>query len=401
MGNESITVSEFNSLLNQTLNFAYPEVVVEGEVSSYKINQSKWVFFDLKDEESVVSCFMTVYQLKSEIEDGMVVRVKATPQLTKWGKFSLTVKEIELAGEGSVKRAFELLKAKFEKEGLFLPERKRQLPEMPEKVLLITSKQAAAFNDFVSIIDDRWGGLEIDHIQVQVQGAVAAEQIVDAIEYANSCSEKYEVLVIIRGGGSSEDLQAFNNEELVRVVYGSSIPTIVGIGHEDDISLAELAADVRAATPTDAARRLVPDKKELVSKIKLIESTMLSSLVSLASNGRSLLDDFYHSMEIRINNLKHETAELQSLATTYIAKVVDNSSGQLKLQQKLLNSLNPSAILSRGYSIARVNGRIIKSSSQYKDGDSLVIQLHQGKIELKSNNTGDKKTYDQQAKLNF
>ncbi|MCX6806271.1 MAG: exodeoxyribonuclease VII large subunit [Patescibacteria group bacterium] len=230
MGNESITVSEFNSLLNQSLNFAYPEVVVEGDVSSYKINQSKWVFFDLKDEESVVGCFMTVYQLKSEIEDGMVVRVKATPQLTKWGKFSLTVKEVELAGEGSVKRAFELLKAKFEKEGLFLPERKRQLPEMPEKVLLITSKQAAAFNDFVSIIDDRWGGLEIDHIQVQVQGAVAAEQIVDAIEYANSCSEKYEVLVIIRGGGSSEDLQAFNNEELVRAVYGSSIPTIVGIG---------------------------------------------------------------------------------------------------------------------------------------------------------------------------
>ena len=272
---------------------------------------------------------------------------------------------------------------------------------MPEKVLLITSKQAAAFNDFVSIIDDRWGGLEIDHIQVQVQGAVAAEQIIDAIEYANSCSEKYEVLVIIRGGGSSEDLQAFNNEELVRAVYGSSIPTIVGIGHEDDISLAELAADVRAATPTDAARRLVPDKKELVSKIKLIESTMLSSLVSLASNGRSLLDDFYHSMEIRINNLKHETAELQSLATTYIAKVVDDCSGQLKLQQKLLNSLNPSAILSRGYSIARVNGRIIKSSSQYKAGDSLVIQLHQGKIELKSNNTGDKKTHDQQAKLNF
>ena len=401
MGNESITVSEFNSLLNQTLNFAYPEVVVEGEVSSYKINQSKWVFFDLKDEESVVGCFMTVYQLKAEIEDGMVVRVKATPQLTKWGKFSLTVKEVELAGEGSVKRAFELLKAKFEKEGLFLPERKRQLPEMPEKVLLITSKQAAAFNDFVSIIDDRWGGLEINHIQVQVQGAVAAEQIIDAIEYANSCSENYEVLVIIRGGGSSEDLQAFNNEELVRAVYGSSIPTIVGIGHEDDISLAELAADVRAATPTDAARRLVPDKKELVSKIKLIESTMLSSLVSLASNGRSLLDDFYHSMEIRINNLKHETAELQSLATTYIAKVVDDCSGQLKLQQKLLNSLNPSAILSRGYSIARVNGRIIKSSSQYKAGDSLVIQLHQGKIELKSNNTGDNKTHDQQAKLNF
>ena len=138
MGNDAITVSEFNSLLNQTLTFAYPEVVVEGEVSSFKINQGKWIFFDLKDEHNLVGCFMTIYQLKTELEDGMLIRVKATPQLTKWGKFSLTVKEVELAGEGSVKRAFEMLKSKFEKEGLFLEDRMRELPLYPQLVGFVT-----------------------------------------------------------------------------------------------------------------------------------------------------------------------------------------------------------------------------------------------------------------------
>jgi exodeoxyribonuclease VII large subunit len=295
MGNEAITVSEFNSLLNQTLSFAYPEVIVEGEVSSFKVNQGKWVFFDLKDEDSLVGCFITIYQLKTELEDGMLIRVKATPQLTKWGKFSLTVKEVELAGEGSVKRAFEMLKAKFEKEGLFEQDRKRQLPQYPQKIALITSNQAAAYNDFLTIINDRWAGLEIEHIQVQVQGPSAPLQIAEAIGYINEL-KGYDALVIIRGGGSAEDLQAFNTEEVVRAVYGSRVPTLVAIGHEDDVSLAELAADIRGATPTDAARRLVPDKLELISKIKSDQLRNYSAIESILLKTRQHLNGFYHSL---------------------------------------------------------------------------------------------------------
>jgi len=397
MKNDAITVSEFNAVLNQTLSFAYPEVVVEGEVSSFKVSQGKWVFFDLKDSESVVGCFITTYQLKTALEDGMLIRVKASPQLTKWGKFSLTVKEVELAGEGSVKRAFEMLKAKFEKEGLFSPERKRPLPEFPQKVLLITSAQAAAYNDFVTIINDRWSGIDIDHIQVQVQGALAPTQIVEAIGYANTVSDEYDALVIIRGGGSAEDLQAFNSEEVVRAVYGSTIATIVAIGHEDDVSLAELAADVRAATPTDAARRLVPDRSEIQTRVSGYSNSMLSSLESSVSTSRARLEGFYHSIEIRFNNLRYNLADVFSRSCTAIDVAMNNSVVRLDSNKKLLSTLDPRAILARGYSITRINGKVIKSSDQYSSGDTIVIQLHQGKISLKPTDKGDTNDKQQTA----
>ena len=397
MKNDAITVSEFNAVLNQTLSFAYPEVVVEGEVSSFKVSQGKWVFFDLKDSESVVGCFITTYQLKTALEDGMLIRVKASPQLTKWGKFSLTVKEVELAGEGSVKRAFEMLKAKFEKEGLFSPERKRPLPEFPQKVLLITSAQAAAYNDFVTIINDRWSGIDIDHIQVQVQGALAPTQIVEAIGYANTVSDEYDALVIIRGGGSAEDLQAFNTEEVVRAVFASDIPSIVAIGHEDDVSLAELAADVRAATPTDAARRLVPDRSEIQTRVSGYSNSMLSSLESSVSTSRARLEGFYHSIEIRFNNLRYNLADVFSRSCTAIDVAMNNSVVRLESNKKLLSTLDPRAILARGYSITRINGKVIKSSDQYSSGDTIVIQLHQGKISLKPTDKGDTNDKQQTA----
>jgi len=396
MGNEAITVSEFNSLLNQTLSFAYPEVIVEGEVSSFKVNQGKWVFFDLKDEDSLVGCFITIYQLKTELEDGMLIRVKATPQLTKWGKFSLTVKEVELAGEGSVKRAFEMLKAKFEKEGLFEQDRKRQLPQYPQKIALITSNQAAAYNDFLAIINDRWAGLEIEHIQVQVQGPSAPLQIAEAVEYINELKD-YDALVIIRGGGSAEDLQAFNTEEVVRAVYGSRVPTLVAIGHEDDVSLAELAADIRGATPTDAARRLVPDKLELLSKIKSDQLRNYSAVEGIMLKTRQHLSGFYHSLEVRINNLRFDSAELYARTTGAIQRALEQYSSQINLQKKLLYGLDPSAILSRGYSIVRLNGAVIKSAEEYKSGDELMIQLHQGQITIKDSKNEEK----QQSRIEF
>ncbi len=399
MGNDAITVSEFNSLLNQTLTFAYPEVVVEGEVSSFKINQSKWIFFDLKDEHNLVGCFMTIYQLKTELEDGMLIRVKATPQLTKWGKFSLTVKEVELAGEGSVKRAFEMLKSKFEKEGLFLEDRKRELPLYPQRVGLVTSNQAAAFNDFITILEDRWSGLDVEHIQVQVQGPSAPDQISKAIEHMNMFGS-YDVLVVIRGGGSAEDLQAFNSEEVVRAIYASNIPTLVAIGHEDDITLSELAADVRGATPTDAARRLVPDKNEFLEKIGAIQLRNFNMLEGISAKGRSVLDSFYYSIEARINNMRHTAADSHTRSINSIDRHMQAVLSVIQLQRKLLKSLDPSAILSRGYSITRVNRKVIKSSDEYISGAELMIQLHKGQINIKAD-AGEKDAKRQQTELRF
>ena len=395
MKNESITVSEFNALINQTLSFAYPEIVVEGEVSSYKLSQGKWVFFDLKDSASVVGCFMPIFNLKSSLEDGMLIRVKAVPQVTKWGKFSLTVRDIELAGEGSAKRDFELMKQKFEKEGLFSQDRKRSLPDIPERILLITSRQAAAFNDFITIINDRWAGIEIDHLQVQVQGRLAAEQIEEAISYGNSQAEQYDALVLIRGGGSAEDLQAFNTDQVVRAVYGSTLPTMVAIGHEDDVSLAELVADVRAATPTDAARRLVPDKSELLARISATRQGMLSLLGSQISSSRSQLDRFYYSIELRVNALRHDSAEVFNRSCNAMDQILVQSKNHLSGRRQLLASLDPRAILARGYSIARIGGRVLSSSSDYSIGDTVVIQLHEGTITIKEGS--NRKNEDQQS----
>lgn len=382
MRNEIITVSELHAIINQTLSFAYPEVLVEGEVANFKINQGKWVFFDLKDDDSVVSCFMPIFQLKTAVEDGMKVRIVAVPQLTKWGKFSLTVRSVELAGEGSVKRAFELLKAKLEAEGLFEIDRKRPLPKFPQRVLLITSKQAAAFNDFVSILNDRWSGLEIDHLQVQVQGDGAPDQIVGAINYANSHQDNYDVVVMVRGGGSPEDLQAFSTEQVARAVFASAVPMIVAIGHEDDVCLAELVADQRGATPTDAARRLVPDRNEVLSAVGAQLDSITNNIQLHVSSSNTLLERFYQGMSFRVAGLRQNYGELIRRNETAINMRVEALGSQLSHLHKLLVGLDPRAILARGYSIARVGNRVIKSGNDISSNDVVVLQLHEGTVDL-------------------
>ena len=166
-----LSVSDAVALVNQTLEYAFPTLVVEGEVSSFKVNQGKFVFFDIKDSDSSLGCFMMVYQLRVPLEDGMRVQVVATPKLTNWGKFSLTVREIRPVGEGALRRAYELLRAKLETEGLFAVERKRRLPDMPKNIAVISSTQAAGYADFVRILGERWGGLNVQVAHVQVQGA--------------------------------------------------------------------------------------------------------------------------------------------------------------------------------------------------------------------------------------
>ncbi len=390
MENNPITVSEFHSLVNQTLEFAYSLVVVEGEVASYKVNQGKWVFFDLKDDESVVSCFIPIFQLKTPLEDGMLVRVSATPNLTKWGKFSLTVKAVELAGEGTVKRAFEMLKAQFEKEGLFASERKRALPEFPTKVALITSKQAAAYNDFMTILNDRWGGVELDHYQVQVQGASAPDSIVAAIAQVNQNSD-YDVLVLIRGGGSAEDLQAFNTEEVVRAVFGSQVHTLVGIGHEDDVTLAELVADVRAATPTDAARRLVPDKKQIAHKISALSSAQTTAINEMIQHISRLITRFEHAFGLQLQSLLHYLNTTSERLNRSLDDRMLTVSQVVSGHKRLLHSLDPENVLARGYSITRVGKKVITSAAQVRSNDKLVIQLHKGEIIARSGSGSTKK----------
>lgn len=331
--NLRLSVSDFIALTNQTLEYAYPSIEIEGEVASFKVNQGKFVFFDLKDAGGSVGCFMMLFQLRTPIEDGMKVVVTASPKLTQWGKFSLTVRAIRPSGEGSLKKSFELLKAKLEKEGLFSPERKRILPREPQHIAVISSTQAAGYADFIKIINDRWGGMKVEVAHVQVQGADAADQIIRALKHFNSQEEMPEAVAIIRGGGSADDLSVFNDELLVREIATSRIPTLVGVGHEIDESLADLAADVRASTPSNAAQILVPDKHERVQFLRHKIAGLLPRTEQAISKKQ-------------LDITRHIDKSFQAISRRY-----DFYDMQLASRQAILAQLNPHKVLARGYAI--------------------------------------------------
>jgi exodeoxyribonuclease VII large subunit len=339
------SVSDFIAATNQTLEFAYPSVEIEGEIASFKVNQNKYVFFDLKDDGGSVGCFMTVWQLRVALEDGMKVIVNATPKLTPWGKFSLTVRAVRPSGEGSLKKSFELLKAKLDKEGLFAPERKRALPLLPRHIAVISSTQAAGYADFVKILNDRWGGLQVDVAQVQVQGAGAPDQMIRALEYFNTREQLPEVIVLIRGGGSADDLAAFNDEQLVREIAASRVPTLVGVGHEVDVSLVDLAADVRAATPSNAAQLLVPNRKDIARSVR--------------QQVQSLLPRTQQAIEMH----RSEVRRRLEYAFTVISHRYNDQEAKLESRRRVLAELSPHKVLARGYALVRGElepGRLIE-----------------------------------------
>jgi len=335
MENQLISVSDFIALANQTFEYAYPTVAIEGEVSSFKINSGKYVFFDIKDNESSLGCFMSVWQLRVPIEDGMKVIVIASPKLTKWGKFSLTVQTVKPSGEGSLKKSFEILKDKLAKEGLFDEDRKRPIPYPPQSIGIISSTQAAGYADFIKILNERWGGVSVETANVQVQGDVAADQIISALKYFNGLSQMPEVIAIVRGGGSADDLSVFNDELLVREIAASRIPVLVGVGHEIDESLADLVADRSASTPSNAAQILVPDRidatKNLKYKFEQLTNIFISKIELLESSHKDLL----------LSSLRRIENGFENIESKYNGT------------RALLVALNPRNILERGYAILR------------------------------------------------
>lgn len=340
MANTRLSVSDFIAITNQTLEYAYPSVEIEGEIASFKINQDKYVFFDIKDAGGSLGCFMTIWQLRVPIEDGMKVIITATPKLTQWGKFSLTVKNVRPSGEGAIRKSFELLKAKLDNEGLFAFERKRPLPSVPKHIAVISSTQAAGYADFIKILGDRWGGLRVDVAHVQVQGADAPDQIIDALQYFNSRDDLAEVIVIIRGGGSADDLATFNDEKLVRAIASSRVPTLVGVGHETDQSLADLVADVSAATPSNAAQIVVPDKAEVVRSVRYKIQSVLPRILQVIETQSDL-----------INEQLRRTLRA-------IEKYYERTEEQFYRLRRVLEQLDPTVVLKRGYALLRGDVRV-------------------------------------------
>ena len=356
-------VTDFVNIFNQTMDTAYPEVLIEGEVKNFKISRNKWLYFDLVDEESSLRCFGSVYSLNTPLEDGMMLRVRGQPRLHHLFGFSFNVTSMRPIGEGSLKKAAELLTQKLTKEGLFDLSRKRSLEYPPEKIGLITSSQSAAYADFIKVINARWSGLMIELEDVQVQGEAAPAQIVKAISQFNSTVNPPDVLVIIRGGGSADDLMAFSTEEVTRAVASSRIPTLVAIGHEIDLSLAELAADKRASTPSNAAELLTPDKKDYLAQLALLQDD---------------LSRLYRQYLKKANQALNAQAVL---VNQNIKRLINLHQQNLQIQASLVEALNPNNILKRGYSIiSDSGGKTIKSSSEVSLNSLLRARLYQGEL---------------------
>ncbi len=357
-----LSPSDFVALLNQTLEIAYPVVVIEGELTDYRVSKNKWLYFELQDEAASVKFFGTVYNLPGPLEDGLKIQVVGYPRLHPRFGFSINVQTIAPVGAGSIKKAADLLRAKLEAEGLFAAERKRPLPAVPQAIGLITAGNSAAYADFMKILNERWGGVKVRLADVYVQGQQAPLQVAAAIEYFNEQPELPDILVITRGGGSLEDLAAFNDERVVRAVAASRIPTLVAVGHEVDISLAELAADQRASTPSNAAQIAVPDRREVLS--------------GLAATRQALGSRLIHDLELA----RRGAEESRRYLTSQVFLRLKNSQNQLVSYRKLLKVFDPLAALRRGYAIVSRGSRHVTSIRQIKLGDRLIVQVSDGKI---------------------
>lgn len=365
---QELTVSQFLDALN--LNLRQYKVTVAGEVTGRVNRRGGVTYFTIHDQEEDASMtcmgFNSIMdKLGIELEEGMAVKVSGYPEIWKRsGMFSFKAFNIMLAGEGTLKRQFEALKRKLESEGLFSDEYKKPLPAFIKSVGLITAQDREAQNDFLKHLAPV--GINIDLYDVRVEGAQAVAQVCEAIEYFNKNSPETEVLVITRGGGSLESLSAFNSEDIARAIFASRIPIISAIGHERDVTIADFVADVRASTPTDAAKIISSDWQATPLTLQNIAQALNTNIASLFAD----LEQRMALWSSQINqSLEHRFLTISNQLDNYQEKII-LASPELKLRQ--------------GYSILRGSDtRVIKSIAQIKAGDIVEAQLQNGKRKLK------------------
>lgn len=401
-------VSEFNDFVSTYLE-QIGEVVIEGEISEVKISQGKWLFATIKDKESNVDIFGLAFKLSGcdLLEAGMLVHVYGVPRLyKKTGRFSVFVNQIVPAGEGALRLALEKLKSKLEKEGLFDTARKRLLPIFPENIGLITAKGSDAYKDFVKVLKDRMGGLKIQFCPVSVQGKDATGTIISAFEYLNKHHSELDLIVLTRGGGSLEDLQPFNDEGVARAIFSSKIPVVSAVGHEANISVADLVADVRASTPTNAAEQIVRDRVDVVKEINFFTKNIEDKLKGMIKEKN---DFVLEHVDVLKSAIEKEVSKLRAVITKFgsqlIAFLKDTNASGIKVDNfrlnliaavgtwlinrknslesltRLLKSLDFQQVLKRGFSITiDKSGAVIKSVSKTKKGEKIATMLYNGKI---------------------
>ena len=381
-----LTVSQLNQIVRVTLETRLDAVWVLGEISNFRIPPSGHCYFTLKDDKSQISAVLFRRQgqnLAFVPENGMQVLCFARISLyTARGDLQIYVESLEPRGQGALYLAFEQLKKKLAQEGLFAAERKRPLPFLPDTIGIVTSDTGAALHDMLRIIRDRYPDRRIVVRPVKVQGLGSAKEIAAAI--ADLCTTGVDVMIVGRGGGSLEDLWAFNEEVVARAIFACPVPVISAVGHEVDFTIADFVADQRAPTPTAAAEMVVPCKKDLLAELQLIESQLLRCMRSKIDNAQEVCRGLVKRLSDPGRKLRERQQHVDDLSVDLQRRFLGRLSQfkeRLGYQGSRLGALSPLAVLDRGYSITHKmpDEVIVKTTDSLDVGDLVRVTLAHGK----------------------
>ena len=385
------SVSDITHVVKMLIEENIPAIWVEGEISNFKAHYSGHLYFTLKDENAQLSAVMwksRTSNLSFTLEDGMLVQAYGNITLyEKSGRYQIDIIELQPAGRGRLQAEFERLKHKLEAEGLFDVSHKKSIPRYPNSIGIVTSETGAALQDILNILKRRAPQVNIILRPVKVQGEGAAREIAEGVRELN-IYKNLDLIIVGRGGGSLEDLWAFNEEIVARAIYNSEIPVITAVGHEIDFTISDFVSDLRAPTPSAAAELAVPDRKELIENLlnlsKQLEVTYKNRINSLKEKIQSLAKsygmrrpvDILHQYALQIDNL---TGKLEKNFIDYM------NQGRQKCEhlKMRLDNLNPKNVLRRGYSLTYYNGALVKSAEKLVKDAEIVTEFYKGAVNSK------------------
>ena len=403
-----VSVTQLNKYLKEKLeqDRLLLNIWVKGEISNFKHHSSGHMYFTLKDQQSAIKAVMFKsfsYNLPFKPADGLSVLVRGSISVyLQSGQYQLIIEEIQPEGYGAISLAFEQLKAKLEKEGLFAPELKQRIPVLPGKIGIVTSPTSAAIKDILTVLFRRYPQAQVVISPTQVQGEQAPQQIVSAINNLTQIRE-IDVIIVARGGGSLEELWAFNSEEVARAIRACSVPIVTGIGHETDYTIADFVADVRAATPSAAAELVVPSMQDLSRLLSQLQSRLEYKIRTYLNQLRKNVHYLANTSQFKnpnaaINMRRQHLDDLEQKVIGSIEKKLLAAQQQLGQSSEKLNLLSPLAVLSRGYSICRQpeDKQLVTSGKDIKKGQLIEIILKEDSLicevlEVKEEDNGKKR----------
>jgi exodeoxyribonuclease VII large subunit len=384
------TVTQLSQAIKYNLNTNFPSVWIEGEISGLTVASSGHVYLTLKDQYSQISGIIwrsDAQNLKFEPANGMEVEcignVDVYPQR---GTYQLNIRKLKPKGVGKHELAFRKLHAKLAAEGMFDAEAKKPLPTIPRHIAVVTSPTGAAIRDFLQVLTRRWDKIRVTVVPVKVQGPGSANEIAAAVRICNRMAANLDAIVVTRGGGSIEDLWSFNEEVVVRAIHASTIPVISGVGHEIDVTLSDLVADVRALTPSEAAERLVPNYSDVAGMLKSAHQRMTQSVVSRIENAHQRLGAIASRPVItqpleRIRNAAMGLDQIERDLNGAVKRRFEKSDQLLKQLSARMNAISPLAVLARGYSLTSdTKGQLIVDCDSVDAGEKITTKLSDGTI---------------------